>query len=58
MKRMHPMSGGIGRVHLDSVDDYREARKRMFGFDLLPLPKSLQLSASDAELNRRVKLAI
>ena len=56
-KKMHPMSGGISRVRLDSAADYRELRKRQFDIDQAPLPKSLALSPADAELNRRVKLA-
>lgn len=55
-KRQHPMSGGVSRVLLDSVNDYREFRKNRFGFDLVPLPKSLELSRTDAALNARVKL--
>jgi hypothetical protein len=51
------MSGGIGRVRADSVDDYRQLRHRFFGLDLVPLPTSLALSAADAELNRNVKIA-
>ena len=57
-KRMHPMSGGIGRVSIDSVADYRELRKKQFGFENAPLPRSLQLSKADTESNRRVKIAI
>jgi len=56
--RRHPMSGGVGRVDVDSFSDYRELRKKQFGYERVPLPKSLQLSKADAELNRRVKLAI
>ena len=52
------MSGGVGKVRRDSVADYLELRKKQFGFDLVPLPKSLGLSKADAELNRRVKTAI
>ena len=51
------MSGGIGKVHLDSASDYREIRKNRFDVDLVPLPKSLALSKADAELNRRAKIA-
>jgi hypothetical protein len=54
---MHPMSGGIGRVRIDSAADYRELRRRQFDIDRAPLPKSLELSRADAELNRRVRLA-
>ena len=54
----HPMSGGIGRVRLDSAADYREYRRSRFHVENIPLPRSLELSRTDAELNRRVKLAI
>jgi radical SAM superfamily enzyme YgiQ (UPF0313 family) len=57
-KKMHPMSGGISRVHLDSAADYRNLRKQQFDIDQAPLPKSLELSKADADLNRRVKLVI
>jgi radical SAM family protein len=56
-RRTHPMSGGIGKVHLDSDSDYRDLRRNRYGIDLAPLPKSLGLSKADAELNRRVKIA-
>jgi hypothetical protein len=57
-KKMHPMSGGISRVRLDSAADYRNLRKQRFDIDQAPLPKSLELSKADADLNRRVKLVI
>jgi hypothetical protein len=56
-KKLHPMSGGVGRVRLDSITDYIHLRRTQYGVDLVPLPKSLELSKADAELNRRVKLA-
>jgi hypothetical protein len=50
-QRTHPMSGGIGRVRLDRVDDYLPLRKQRYGFELAPLPRSLQLViANDATL--------
>jgi radical SAM superfamily enzyme YgiQ (UPF0313 family) len=54
--RVHPMNGGSGRVRLDCVADYAELRREYFGFDLIPLPRSLALSAADEALNRTVKL--
>lgn len=57
-QRVHPMSGGVSRVHLDSAADYLEFRKKQFQLEQIPLPKSLELSKADADLNRRVKLAI
>ena len=46
------MSGGVMRVWRDRVDDYLSLRKEVFGFELVPLPRSLQLSAADSLLNR------
>jgi radical SAM superfamily enzyme YgiQ (UPF0313 family) len=40
-KQTHPMAGGVGRLLMDRVDDYRQLRIERFGFDLLPLPRSL-----------------
>ncbi len=40
-RRTHPMSGGIMRVKLDRASDLSALRKKAFGFDLAPLPKSL-----------------
>jgi radical SAM superfamily enzyme YgiQ (UPF0313 family) len=57
-KRVHPMSGGVGRVRRDTVADYRHLRRARYDMDLAPLPRSLELSRSDAELNRRVKLVL
>jgi radical SAM superfamily enzyme YgiQ (UPF0313 family) len=57
-KRVHPMSGGIGRVRRDSVADYMHLRRARYDIDLAPLPRGLELSKSDAELNRRVKLVL
>jgi radical SAM superfamily enzyme YgiQ (UPF0313 family) len=56
-RKLHPMSGGVGRVRLDTATDYRHLRRAQYGVDLVPLPRSLELSRADAELNRRVKLA-
>ena len=50
--RTHPMSGGVMRVLRDHVDDLLSLRKQTFGFDLVPLPRSLQLSAAESVLNR------
>ena len=57
-KRFHPMSGGFSRVRLDCVSAYEGLREAQFGLKHIPLPRSLALSKSDAELNRRVKLAL
>jgi hypothetical protein len=55
-RRVHPMAGGIARVRRDCARDYAGLRRRVFGFDLAPLPASLALSAADEDLNRRAKL--
>jgi hypothetical protein len=57
-KRMHPMSGGISRVRLDSFADYRDLRRKQYGVDYVSLPTSLALSNADAELNRKAKLIV
>ncbi len=54
--RMHPGVGGVARVRRDRLSEYRERRRRVFGFDLAPLPDSLELSAGDQAINRRAKL--
>jgi hypothetical protein len=51
-RRTHPMSGGVMPVRRDRVDDYLSLRKDAFGFELVPLPRSLQLSAADSLGNR------
>jgi len=51
-QRTHPMSGGVARVRRDVVNDYLPLRKETFGFELIPLPKSLQLSDAEKLLNR------
>lgn len=53
-KRMHPMSGGISRVVVDTVGSYVGLRKNLFGVDTAPLPDSLKLSAQDEIRNRVV----
>jgi hypothetical protein len=50
--RCHPMSGGVGRIPRDAAADYLPRRRRLFGFELAPLPKSLSLSEPDQALNR------
>jgi len=51
-KGVHPMSGGVGPVQTDHVSQYAGLRRRRYGYDLLPLPASLELSATDAAFNR------
>jgi len=54
--RHHPMSGGIRRIRLDSVSDFRHLRRERYGFDLAPLPECLELSEADSGINSRAKL--
>ena len=56
--KMHPGIGGVARVRRDHLSDYRERRRRVYGFELAPLPDSLRLSAGDEAINRRAKIAV
>jgi hypothetical protein len=56
-QRMHPMSGGVGRVRRDQLSDFMPYRRKLFGFELAPLPSSLQLSPEEAALNRGAKIS-
>jgi MoaA/NifB/PqqE/SkfB family radical SAM enzyme len=42
-RRLHPMSGGVGKLKVDRAEDYIRLRQKHFGFDYVPLPLSLQL---------------
>jgi len=53
-QRMHPMSGGVDRLHIDNVEDYIALRREIYDINLAPLPDSLSLSTHDDALNRRV----
>lgn len=46
-RRTHPMSGGVMRVARDSANDYISLRKAFFGFELVPLPQSLPVPATN-----------
>jgi hypothetical protein len=46
-RRTHPMSGGIKRLRLDSVDDFLSLRKKAYDFELAPLPQSSQLPVAE-----------
>ena len=48
--RVHPMSGGMGRVRLDGAADYAGLRRSTYDLDLVPLPRSLHLSAQENHL--------
>lgn len=53
-QKMHPMSGGIDPVRVDSSADYLHLRRERYGIETASLPESLRLSSSDETLNRRV----
>ena len=54
--RIHPMSGGSGRITIDHMRDYSGCREKLFGVSgLLPLPQSLTLSPADTDLNRQAR---
>jgi hypothetical protein len=53
-KREHPHAGGVGRVRRDGVEDYLGRRRRFYGFERAPLPRSLALPEPDEALNRTV----
>lgn len=50
-RHRHPMSGGVLQLRRDCVNDFISYRKETFGFELAPLPQSLQLSAADIRIN-------
>ena len=51
-RRTHPMSGGVRRVRLDRVNDFLSRRKEAYGFELAPLPLSLQLPPGERLLEQ------
>jgi radical SAM superfamily enzyme YgiQ (UPF0313 family) len=51
-RRTHPMSGGIRRVRLDRAQDFLSRRKETYGFELAPLPLSIQLPAAERLLQQ------
>lgn len=57
-QKMHPNSGGLRKVSVDSIDQYIDYRIRQYGYDMAPLPRGLKLSTADEETNRRAKLAV
>jgi len=54
----HPMSGGVYRLKRDGVDDYMSMRCDTYGFEHIPLPGSLALSATDKVYNDKAKIAV
>jgi hypothetical protein len=52
-QRIHPMSGGVDRLRVDSAADYADLRRDIYDIDIAPLPDSLRLSSHDEMLNRQ-----
>jgi len=57
-QKMHPMSGGIAPVRVDSHADYLRLRTERYGVEMAALPESLRLSSEDEALNRRARWRI
>jgi hypothetical protein len=57
-QKMHPMSGGIAPVRVDSHGDYLRLRTERYGVEMAALPESLRLSREDETLNRRARWRI
>jgi len=55
---MHPMSGGTGKIYLDSVNDYTDLRKKYYDIELAPLPNNLALSPADELFNKNINWEI
>jgi radical SAM superfamily enzyme YgiQ (UPF0313 family) len=55
-RRTHPMAGGVLRRILDRDSDYLPLREKVFGLREVGLPRSLELSEADAEINRKARL--
>ena len=52
-QRMHPMSGGVDRLRVDSASVYAALRRATYEIDLAPLPDNLKLSSRDEMQNRQ-----
>jgi hypothetical protein len=57
-QRRHPMTGGVGRVKIDSLPDYIDRRRKKYDFELAPLPECLELSRSDVALNQQAMAVV
>lgn len=51
---MHPMSGGMGKITIDHVDEYIMLRRKFFDIELAPWPNNLKLSTTDQLLNKKI----
>jgi hypothetical protein len=47
-RKVHPMSGGIMRVKRDYAIEYAKLRTQLYGYDLVPLPRSLPQSVAES----------
>jgi radical SAM superfamily enzyme YgiQ (UPF0313 family) len=57
-RQAHPMAGGLAQRRRDHVRDYLPLRRRLFGFEVVPLPDNLPLSPADETINRRARLPV
>ena len=55
-QKMHPMSGGMGKLNLDRADNYIHLRKQVFDVELVPLPNNLVLTPTQVTINKIKKL--
>ncbi len=46
LRKTHPMSGGVLRAKVDHVSEYIGLRRSTFGFEQVPLPKSLRIQST------------
>jgi hypothetical protein len=47
------MAGGVWRTEVDHVDDYIEGRRKVFDYNLFPLPQNLDLPQRERLINLR-----
>jgi hypothetical protein len=57
-RRRHPMTGGVGKVKIDAMKDYIDLRRKKYGFELAPMPDCLELSKTDADLNKQAQMVV
>ncbi len=52
-QRIHPMSGGTGKIKCDNSIDYIKLRRKYYDVELAPLPNNLELSPNDKLINKQ-----
>jgi len=50
--RIHPMSGGVGRLKIDNARELKDLRMRTYGFEHAPLPRNLDLGSVEEKANK------